>query len=156
MDCPLVANPLEFITRGPSMSMRSPQHKMNISRTTVRKDVVGGLEVQILWYEKRSILLEAGKRMQEWLKENLPMVLEKEVWPPSSPNYNLLDYFVSGVSGLLVNAQPHIKIEGRIQKMKAVIGSLDRGTVAKAYQRLMSKIEAVMAADSHFIESLDS
>jgi hypothetical protein len=34
---------------------------MNISRTTVRKDVAGGLEVQILWYEKRSILPEAGK-----------------------------------------------------------------------------------------------
>jgi hypothetical protein len=56
---------------------------MNISRTTVRKDVAGGLEVQIFWYEKRSILPEAGKRMQERLKENLPEVLEKEVWPPS-------------------------------------------------------------------------
>jgi hypothetical protein len=59
---------------------------MNISRTTVRKDVAGGLEVQILWYEKRSILPEAGKRMQDWLKENLPEVWEMEVWPPSSPN----------------------------------------------------------------------
>ena len=61
------------------------------------------------------------------------MVLEKEVWPPSSPNYSLLDYFVSGVSGLLVNAKPQNKIEGLIQKMKAVMGSLDRSTVAKAY-----------------------
>jgi hypothetical protein len=25
----------------------------------------------------------AGKRMQEWLKENLPEVWEMEVWPPS-------------------------------------------------------------------------
>ncbi len=74
MDCPLAANPEGFITRGPSMSMRSQWHKMNISRTTVRKDVAGGLEVQILWYEKRSVLPEAGKRMQEWLKENLPEV----------------------------------------------------------------------------------
>ena len=106
---------------------------MNISRTTVRKDVAGGLEVHILWYEKRSVLPEAGKRMQEWLKENLPEVLEMEVWPPSSPNYSLLDYFVWGVSGALVNAKPHNKIEGLIQKMKAVMGSLDRGTVAKAY-----------------------
>jgi hypothetical protein len=58
---------------------------MNISRTTVRKDVAGGLEVQILWYEKRSILPEAGKRMQEWLKENLPEVWEMDVSHPSSP-----------------------------------------------------------------------
>ncbi len=119
--------------RGPSMSMRSQWHKMNISSTTVRKDVAGGLEVQILWYEKRSVLPEAGKRMQEWLKENLPEVWEMEVWPPSSPNYSLYDYFVWGVSGLLVNAKPHNKIEGLIQKMKSVMASLDRGTVAKAY-----------------------
>ncbi len=31
--------------------------------------------------------------MQEWLKENLKEVWEKEVWPPSSPNYSLLNYF---------------------------------------------------------------
>jgi hypothetical protein len=106
---------------------------MNISRTKVRKDVAGGLEVQILWYKKRSILPEAGKRMQEWLKEDLPEVWEMEFWPPSSPNYSLLDYFVWGVSGLLVNAKHHNKIGGLIQKMKAVMGSLDRGTVAKAF-----------------------
>ncbi len=28
---------------------------MNFSRTAVRKDVTGGLQVQMLWYEKRSI-----------------------------------------------------------------------------------------------------
>jgi hypothetical protein len=70
---------------------------------------------------------------QEWLKENLPEVWEMEVWPHSSPNYSLLDYFVWGVSRLLANAKPHNKIEGFIQKMKAVMGSLNRDTVAKAY-----------------------
>jgi hypothetical protein len=99
----------------------------------MRKNVSGGLGVQILWYEKRSILPEAGKRMQEWLKENLSEVWEMEAWPPSSPNYSLLDYFVWGVSGLFANAKPHNKIEGLIQKMKAVMGSLDMGTDAKAY-----------------------
>jgi hypothetical protein len=36
--------------------------------------------------------------------------------------------------------------------MKVVKGSLDMGTVAKAYFKLMSRIEAVVAADSYFIE----
>ena len=58
---------------------------------------------------------------------------------------------MSGVSELQVNAQPHDKIEDLIQKMKAVMGSLDRDTVAKACQRLRSRIEAAVAADSHFI-----
>jgi hypothetical protein len=38
---------------------------MNISRTTVRKDIAGGHQVQMICYEKRSILPEAGKRMQK-------------------------------------------------------------------------------------------
>jgi hypothetical protein len=60
-------------------------------------------------------------------------VWEKEVWPPSSPSYSLLNYFLRGVSELLANAKPRNKIEGLIQKMKVIMGSLDRGTVAKAY-----------------------
>ncbi len=58
---------------------------------------------------------------------------QKEVWPPSSPNYSLLDYFVWGVSELLFNAKPRNKIKDIIQKLKMVMGSLERGTVAKAY-----------------------
>ncbi len=40
-------------------------------------------------------------------EENLPEVWEKEVLPPSSPDCNPLDYFVWGVSELLVIAKPH-------------------------------------------------
>jgi hypothetical protein len=67
--------------------------------------------------------------VEEWLKENLP---EKEVWPPSSPNYSLLDFFVWGVYELLVKAKLRNKIKDLIQKMKVGMGSLDRGTVVKA------------------------
>ena len=45
MDCPMAANPEELITRDPG---RSLVHKMKISRTTVRKDVAGRLDIQIL------------------------------------------------------------------------------------------------------------
>ncbi len=58
---------------------------------------------------------------------------EKKVLPPSSPNYSLLDYFVWGVSELLFNAKPRNKTKDFIQKMTVVMGSLERGTVAKAY-----------------------
>ena len=57
-----------------------------------------------------------------------------------------------GVSELYFNAKPHNKIEGLIQKMKAVTGSLDMDTVAKAYRRFRSSSEAFVAADGYFIE----
>jgi hypothetical protein len=36
--------------------------------------------------------------------------------------------------------------------MKALVGSLDRDTMGKAYKRFRSWIEAVVTANSHFIE----
>jgi hypothetical protein len=85
-------------------------------------------------------------------EENLPEVWEKEVRSTSQPDCNPLDYFVCGVFELLVDAQPHNKIEDLIQKMKAPLGPLDRDTVAKACYRFKSRIEAFVTDDSHFIE----
>jgi hypothetical protein len=75
---------------------------------------------------------EASKRTQDWVKENFQEMWDKEVWPLSSPDYSLLAYFVCGVSQLLVSAKSHYKIQDLIQKMRAVMGSLDWDTVAKA------------------------
>jgi hypothetical protein len=47
---------------------------------------VVGLQVQTYVTRRCQFMSEEGKRMQEWLQENLPEVWEKEVWPPSSPN----------------------------------------------------------------------
>jgi hypothetical protein len=33
------------------------------------------------------------KRTQVWLKKNLTEVCKKEIWPPSSPYCNPVDYF---------------------------------------------------------------
>ncbi len=59
---------------------------------------------------------------------------------------------MSGVSELQVKAKPHDKIEDLIQKMKAVMGSFDRDTEAKACYSLRSRIMDFVVANSHFIE----
>jgi hypothetical protein len=67
-------------------------------------------------------------------------VWEKEVWPPSLPDFNPLNYFVWGVTELKVNAAPHVKTEDLVKKIKEVMGSLDKHTVAKACRRFRSRI----------------
>jgi flagellar biosynthesis regulator FlbT len=52
----------------------------------------------------------------------------------------------------LVNAAPHNKTEDLLKKIKEVMGSLDKDTVAKACSRIRSRIEGVVAADGDFIE----
>jgi hypothetical protein len=72
------------------------------------------------------------KEMQNWLKENLTEVWIEEVWLPSSPDCKSFDYFVCCVSELWVKAKYRNKSKDLIQKMKEVMGSLARDTLAKA------------------------
>ncbi len=83
------------------------------------------------------------------LKENLTGVWMEEVWPPSSPDCNPFDYLVWGVSELRVNAKSNNKFKDLIQKMKEVMGSLVRDTLAKACTSF--GIEAVFTADGSCI-----
>jgi hypothetical protein len=83
----------ELITKDHRRPTRTLVQEMNIS-------ITNAVEVQILCYKERSILLEASKRTQDWFKENLQEVWDMEGWPPSSPDYSLLDDFVWGVSEL--------------------------------------------------------
>jgi hypothetical protein len=55
-----------------------------------------------------------------------------------------------------LTAKSHNKIQNLIQKLRALMVSLDRDTVAKACLKFRSWIEAAIASDSHFIEYLDS
>ncbi len=74
---------------------------------------------------------------------------EKEIWPPSSIECSPLDYFAGGVSELRVRAKLHNQIKDLISKIREVMGSLARNTVAKACKRF--RIEAVVTADGSFI-----
>jgi hypothetical protein len=92
------------------------------------------------------------KKMQNWLMENLTEVWEEEVWLPSSPDCKPFDFLVCGVSELWVNAKSRNKSKDLIQKMKEVMGSLARDTLAKACTSFRSRIEVVFTADGSFIE----
>ncbi len=77
---------------------------------------------------------------------------EKEIWVPSSPHCKPLQYFVCGVSEFRVNVKPHNETAYWILKIMAVMESLDRDNVAKAFRRFRSISEAVVAADVYLIE----
>jgi hypothetical protein len=69
---------------------------------------------------------------------------EEDVWPPSSPDCNPFRYFVWGEFELWVSAKSRNKTEDLILKIKEVMGSLFKNTVAKAFKSLMSRIEALL------------
>jgi hypothetical protein len=99
--------------------------------------------------------LRAGRTVKEIMSYgnfSKNTVVEKEIWPPSSPDCNPLDYFVWGVSELRVRAKPHNKTKNMILKIRGVMGFLARNTMEKYSKRFRSQIEAVVAADGIFID----
>jgi hypothetical protein len=94
----------------------------------------------------------AGGHRKDVLKKNLTEVREKEIWPPSSPDCNPLDYFARGVFELRAKAKSRNETKDLIPKIREVMVSLARNTVAKACKRFRSQIEAVIAAGCIFIE----
>jgi hypothetical protein len=92
-----------------------------------------------------------SKKMQGWLKENLTEVWVEEVWPPCSHDCNPFDSFIWGVSELRVNSKSQNKFKDLTQKIKDVMGSLARDTLAKTCMSFRSRIKAVFTADDNFI-----
>ncbi len=83
---------------------------------------------------------------------NLPEFWAKEVWPPSSPDCNPLDYFVWGVCERDVNRAPHNTLASLRSKITEVMASLSRDTVVTACKRFRNRIEAVVEVGGDFIE----
>ncbi len=82
--------------------------------------------------------------------------MAKEVWPPSSPDCNTLDFSVWGVPELKVNAAACNNIEDLNKKMKEVMGYFDRDIVARTCRRFYSWIEAIVADYDNFIKYVNS
>ncbi len=57
-------------------------------------------------------------------------------WPPSSLDCNRFIWISLGVSELRANLKPHNKIQNLLPKIKEVMGSFDRNTMAKACTKL--------------------
>jgi transposase len=92
-----------------------------------------------------------SKKTQDWCRDNLPFFWEKEVWPPSSPDCNPMDYFVWGVSERDVNRSPHSSKQSLINSIMEVFASLSREDVKKACSRFRPRLEEVVAVKGDFI-----
>jgi hypothetical protein len=150
----LATNLEELITRDPGRFMRSLEQEMNSSeqlceRWCRRMSQIAGNCHYIS--QQDCAPPHNSKRWQDWLKESLTQVCETDIWPSSSPDCNHLDCITLGVSGSRINLKPHNKTEDLIQRIKEMVGSLDRETVAKASNRFRCRIKAMIIADGHFV-----
>ena len=67
------------------------------------------------------------------------------VWPPSSPNRNPLDYYAWGVVERETNKHPHNTLD-------SLRAAMDEDHLIRACKRFRQRIESVIAAEGDFIE----
>ena len=94
---------------------------------------------------------------QDWLKANMMNYWLKGIWPPSSPTYKPLDYFMwSEVEReVKVNKQPHNTLASLKTKISEVMTNIDREIVILTCQRFWSQIEeAVVEARGDLIKQM--
>lgn len=89
---------------------------------------------------------------QEWMTRNLHNHITPDIWPPSSPNLNPLDYYVWGVVERETNKQPHNTIDSLKTAITRTMIYMNKGQLINACQSFRKCIEAVIGAKGGYIE----
>lgn len=103
-------------------------------------------------FQQDSAPIHTAKTTLEWLNENVPYYWSPDVWPPSSPDLNPMDYYMWGVVERETNKHPHNNLDSLRQSITDVMTNMDRNQVTKACRRFRSRIEAVVDANGGFID----
>ena len=90
-------------------------------------------------------------KKQQWCTENLPFFWETEVWSPSSPDCNPLDFLVWGVAERDVNQSSHNTKQSLVTSIMDEFAKIPKEDVIRACARFRSQLEEVVAAGGNFI-----
>ena len=139
----------EFIEKVQSIIDETPQwpiqqiaRDLGISHTTVNACVKEDLKCSSYRRQTSQILTEKTKNLR----------LIKSIKPPSSPDLNLLDYFVWSYIENITNMTSHNTKASLIAVICQVFTELPPALVEKACSQFRIRIEAVIEAEGSYIE----
>ncbi|QQP42506.1 Uncharacterized protein FKW44_017195 [Caligus rogercresseyi] len=103
-------------------------------------------------FQQDSAPTHKSRETQAWLLENLPYHWSPDLWPPSSPDCNPLDYFFWGMVENKTNKHPHNTLDSLRAAIVEEFANMKKDVVAKACGRFRHRLEMVVAADGGNIE----
>ena len=89
---------------------------------------------------------------QDWMAENFHDHVTPNLWPPSSPDLNPLDYYVWGVVEREVNKHPHNTKASLKKAISQAMENMNKDHLINACSRFWSRIESVRKAKGGYIE----
>ena len=93
-----------------------------------------------------------AKKVQDFLKENLPLMVPKDIWPSSSPDLNVCDYWLFGVIEGESNATSHPSVNSLKAAIRRAFRNLDPEDVKRSCSRFRSRISQIIDAKGSHIE----
>ena len=70
-----------------------------------------------------------AKKVQDFLKENFPLIVPKDIWPCSSPDLNVCDYWLFGVIEGKSNVTSHPSVNSLKASIRRTFRNLDSEVV---------------------------
>jgi hypothetical protein len=99
----------------------------------------------------------SARLAQDWLQQNTPEFINKDEWPPNSPDLNPLDYHVWGAMLEKYKAftpKPKTKAELKVV-LEQIWADLPQEPIDKAILAFLKRLQACVAANgSHFEHQL--
>jgi inhibitor of nuclear factor kappa-B kinase subunit alpha len=93
-----------------------------------------------------------AKKTQDWMADHFHDHVTPNMWPPSSPDLNPLDYYVWGVVERDTNQHRHNTLGSLREAVVASMANINQDHLVRACQRFRSRVEAVIRADGGYIE----
>lgn len=93
-----------------------------------------------------------AKKVQDFLKENLPLMVPKDIWPSSSPDLNVCDYWLFGVIEGKSNVTSHSSVNSLKAAIRRAFRNLDPEDVKRSCSRFRSRISQIIDAKGSHIE----
>ena len=84
-----------------------------------------------------------AKKVQDFLKENLPLMVPKDIWPSSSPDLNVCDYWLFGVIEGKSNVTSHPSVNSLKAAIRRAFRNLDPEDVKMSCSRFRSRIQNI-------------
>ncbi|QQP55437.1 Uncharacterized protein FKW44_008619, partial [Caligus rogercresseyi] len=92
-------------------------------------------------FQQDSAPAHKSKETQAWLLENLPYHWSPDLWPPSSPDCNPLDYFFCGMVENKTNKHAHNTLDSLRAAIVEEFANMKKDIVAKACGRFRQRLE---------------
>ena len=97
-----------------------------------------------------------AKKVQDFLKENHPLRAPKDIWPSSSPDLNVCDYWLFGVIEGKSNVTSHPIVNSLKAAIRRAFRNLDPEDVKRSCSRFRSRISQIIDTKGSHIEWLCS